>query len=211
MRLSYDPVRQSLRLVLPPRAPITAARLWAQEQDDWIARQIAKADHPAAVTAGTCLPWRGDVMLVDWHPDHPRVPSLVGGAPSRLELGGAEAGIGRRVGRWMRARALHNFTDATTVMAARAGLRCSGVAVGDPRRRWGSCSASGEIRYSWRIIMAPDFVQTALVAHEVAHLAHLNHGAAFHRLVDELVGDMAGQSRNWLRTNGPALHRWRFE
>jgi predicted metal-dependent hydrolase len=96
-------------------------------------------------------------------------------------------------------------------MAQRAGVVCDQVAVGDPRSRWGSCSAGRRIRYSWRVIMAPDHVRTGLVAHEVAHLVHMHHGPAFHALVDDLIGDVARHSGAWLKEHGPALHRWRFD
>lgn len=211
MRLSYDPVRQTLRLILPPRASLKSARQWAQDQQQWVDDQLAKAPPLIRVEAGTCLPWGEGQLLLDWAADRPRAPRLIDDGQPRLILGGPEAGVGRRVGRWLRSLALTQFTDATHAMAAEAGLQCTGVAVGDPRRRWGSCASGGHIRYSWRIIMAPRFVQTALVAHEVAHLAHMDHGPDFHRLVDDLVGPVATQSRHWLRANGAALHRWRFD
>jgi predicted metal-dependent hydrolase len=83
----------------------------------------------------------------------------------------------------------------------------SRVGVGDPLSRWGSCSASGAIRYSWRLILAPDWVRRATVAHEVAHRVHMNHGQAFHRLVEELLGVDPKPARLWLRRSGASLHR----
>ena len=73
--------------------------------------------------------------------------------------------------------------------------------------RWGSCSAAGAIRYSWRLILAPEFVRRATVAHEVAHLVHLNHGPDFHALVERLLGADPRPARAWLKREGAALHR----
>jgi predicted metal-dependent hydrolase len=81
------------------------------------------------------------------------------------------------------------------------------VGVGDPLSRWGSCSSSGGIRYSWRLILAPDWVRRATVAHEVAHRVHMNHSPAFHALVADLLGADPKPARSWLRSNGPLLHR----
>ncbi|MDP8994550.1 MAG: M48 family metallopeptidase, partial [Pseudomonadota bacterium] len=81
------------------------------------------------------------------------------------------------------------------------------VAVGDPISRWGSCSSSAAIRYSWRLILAPDWVRRATVAHEAAHLVHMNHGPAFHALVGELLGEDPRPAWLWLRREGAALHR----
>jgi predicted metal-dependent hydrolase len=81
------------------------------------------------------------------------------------------------------------------------------VGIGDPVSRWGSCSGSGTIRYSWRLILAPDFVRRATVAHEVAHLVHLDHGPDFHALVTRLLAEDPRPARTWLRRHGAALHR----
>src|SRR3546814_8044146 len=95
-------------------------------------------------------------------------------------------------------------------IATIAGLAVVRVAGGDPRSRWGSCTHDGDLRYSWRLVMAPDHVRRATVAHEVAHLRHMDHGAAFHALVDELHDGDVAAARGWLRREGRALHRYRF-
>ena len=93
---------------------------------------------------------------------------------------------------------------------ARANLIVGRVGVGDPRSRWGSCTHDGDLRYSWRLVMAPDHVRRATVAHEVAHLRHMDHSAAFHALVDDLHDGDVGAARAWLRREGRGLHRYRF-
>ena len=71
--------------------------------------------------------------------------------------------------------------------------------------RWGSCSGDGAIAYSWRLILMPPEVRRAIVAHEVAHLVHLNHSPSFHALAAELdPGHDA--ARRWLKRHGPAAH-----
>jgi hypothetical protein len=66
---------------------------------------------------------------------------------------------------------------------------------------------SRSISFSWRLILAPDFVLDYVVAHEVAHLLEMNHGARFWRLVRSLVADIDGP-QEWLKRNGVALHRY---
>src|SRR3546814_1211329 len=105
-----------------------------------------------------------------------------------LMLGGAEEAIAPRVLRWLRDRARETLHHETEVYAARAGLRLGQVSVGDPRSRWGSCASNGNIRYSWRLICAPIFVRRATVAHEVAHLAHMDHSPAFHARHADIYG-----------------------
>ena len=121
--------------------------------------------------------------------------------------GGPLEGLDRRLLRWLKSHARDLLDRETREFAARAGVMASRVAVGDPVSRWGSCSSKGAIRYSWRLILAPEFVRRATVAHEVAHLVHLNHGPDFHALVERLLGADPKPARAWLRREGAALHR----
>ncbi|MBT5049980.1 MAG: M48 family metallopeptidase, partial [Rhodospirillaceae bacterium] len=73
--------------------------------------------------------------------------------------------------------------------------------------RWGSCSPDGDLSFSWRVIMAPDYVLDYLVAHEVAHLAEMNHSPRFWAIVYQIT-DQADMGRDWLRREGANLHRY---
>jgi predicted metal-dependent hydrolase len=90
--------------------------------------------------------------------------------------------------------------------AAESGLRPSRVTVKDTRTRWGSCATSRALAFSWRLVMAPRFAQDYVVAHEVAHLRHMNHGRQFWALVDALTPHTRTAMR-WLRDEGPRLMR----
>ena len=98
------------------------------------------------------------------------------------------------------------LSEETREFAEKAGVSVPSVGVGDPVSRWGSCAASGAIRYSWRLILAPAFVRRATVAHEVAHRIHMNHSPRFHALVAELLESDPAPARRWLRAHGSALH-----
>jgi predicted metal-dependent hydrolase len=91
--------------------------------------------------------------------------------------------------------------------AGRLGRPLGRVSVRDTRSRWGSCSAGGNLSFSWRLILAPEHVLDYVVAHEAAHLVHMNHGARFWGTVASLGVDVAG-GRAWLRRNGEALLRY---
>ena len=88
-----------------------------------------------------------------------------------------------------------------------SGRYASRVSLRDPRSRWGSCSARGALSFSWRLVLAPEPVLDYVVAHEVAHLAEMNHGPRFWSLVHTLSGDSASP-RAWLRANGERLHAY---
>jgi predicted metal-dependent hydrolase len=206
-KLIFDGTRGELRLTLPRRASAARALKWASEQQDWLAEQVGKAAAPLLVGPGAAVPLFGAPRRIDWSAAAPRAVRL---ADDALTVGGPAETVGRRIERWLKAEALALMTRESREIAERAGLRVGRVGVGDPRSRWGSCTHDGDLRYSWRLVMAPDHVRRATVAHEVAHLRHMDHSAAFHALVDELHDGDVGAARAWLRREGRGLHRYRF-
>lgn len=206
-RLVFDAARAELRLTLPRRGSATKALRWASEQQDWLVEQVGKAVIPVDIAPGACVPLFGVERQIHWDPALPRAIRLDGDI---IRLGGPADGVGRRVERWLKAQALDLMAEESRILATRAGLAVGRIGVGDPRSRWGSCTATGDLRYSWRLVMAPDHVRRATVAHEVAHLRHMDHGRAFHALVDELHDGDVAAARAWLRREGRGLHRYRF-
>jgi len=202
-RLSVDPASGVVRLTLPKRAAIAPALRWAEAHGDWIAEQRAALPRPRPFVPGAEIPFGDAVLTIIWEPAASR---RIVRADDKLQCGGPIESLARRVTTWLKREALATLSAETAEFATRAGVDVSRVGIGDPRARWGSCSGSGAIRYSWRLILMPDRVRRATVAHEVAHRVHMNHGADFHALVDRLVGDDAALARVWLRRNGAALH-----
>nr|WP_208402985.1 SprT family zinc-dependent metalloprotease [Sphingomonas japonica] len=203
MRLSVDPATGAIRLVMPPRYAERRALAWAQEQQSWIAEQRGRLPQPRPFVDGARVPLGDDEVTIVWRQDAPRLPKR---EAATLVCGGPPERIAARIEAWLKRTALAALTADTLRFAKRAGVAVDGVAIGDPRARWGSCSSRGNIRYSWRLILAPVFVQEATVAHEVAHRVHMNHAPAFHALVAELLGTDPGPAYRWLRDNGAALH-----
>lgn len=203
-KLRVDPVTGVARLTLPPRAPLRPALAWVESQAEWIAAARAKLRPPTPLGPGATLAYDGAPLTIDWRADAPRTPSVQG---DRLCCGGPVDGLAPRLLRWLRAEAKRVLEAETRACAAGAKVTVERVAVGDARSRWGSCSSTGAIRYSWRLIMAPGWVRRAVVAHEVAHRVHMHHGPAFHALADRLNGGDSAPAMRWLRANGSALQR----
>jgi predicted metal-dependent hydrolase len=204
IRLRVDRRTGEIVLTIPRRASRRQALEWATGHRAWIEKQLLEVEAAERIVPGATLPLHGEPHRVEWVPGRARsvVPRdgrlLVGGPPENLES---------RVVRWLKRQALDLLSSETREFAALAGVTVSRVGIGDPVSRWGSCSASGAIRYSWRLILAPDFVRRATVAHEVAHRVHMHHGPDFHALVDRLAGSDARRARLWLRSRGAGLHR----
>jgi predicted metal-dependent hydrolase len=204
MRLRVDRRTGEVVLTIPKRASRRQALAWADGQRDWIEARLAEVAPAIRLVPGASLPLYGRPHGIDWSPDRPRTPRL---EEARLVIGGPAEGLEARLLRWLRRHARDLLAAETAELADRAGVKVNRVGIGDPLSRWGSCSASGGIRYSWRLVLAPDWVRRATVAHEVAHRVHMNHGPDFHRLVERLLGTDPTPARLWLRSHGPALHR----
>ena len=203
MRLSIDPASGLVRLTLPPRGSTRDGLAWAASKSAWIEAQRARLPHAVPFVPGAVLPFGDGELTLDWRAGAARTPVREG---DRLVIGGPVEGFGSRAERWLKREALRVLTEATLAVAARANVSIERVAVGDPRARWGSCSSGGAIRYSWRLILAPVQVRRFVVAHEVAHRRHMNHGPAFHALERELLGADPRPATLWLRRHGATLH-----
>ncbi len=203
MRLAVDPRNGAVRLTLPRRMSEARARRWAEEQRAWVEAQLGKLPAPRPFAPGAVIPFRGEQVPIEWEPRHPRLPRLDDG---RLIVGGPAEGVPRRIASFLKREALRVLSEETAVIAARAGVTVGRVGIGDPRARWGSCSARGDIRYAWRLILAPGFVLTSTVAHEVAHRLHMDHSPAFRAAEKRLLGTSPAPARAWLREHGAGLY-----
>ncbi|HET7816163.1 MAG TPA: SprT family zinc-dependent metalloprotease [Sphingomicrobium sp.] len=204
LRLRLDDTRGVLKLTGPLRMNRKAALEWAAEQRSWVERQVAAMPPAEPFEPGVRIPLEGiDVELL-WDEGAPRSPRLQGG---QLTCGGPREGFQRRIERFLKQLALDTLSTETKELCRRAGLTPPLIGVGDAGSRWGSCSASGRIRYSWRLILAPPDARRYVVAHEVAHLRHMDHGREFKALERQLFEGDAREARLLLRSVGPRLRR----
>ncbi len=121
-------------------------------------------------------------------------------------MSGDKLHLARRVRDHLRERARRELSTRARVLAERIERTIVRVSVRDTRTRWGSCSASGNLCFSWRLVFAPEEVLDYVVAHEVAHLVHMNHGTRFWRLVEKLCPG-SDRQRVWLNRNRARLLR----
>ena len=204
LTLRFDERRGALRLTVPPRTSRRAALQWAAGQRDWVERQLERQPTGVPLAPGATIPLEGaDVRLI-WVDGASR--SVVRTTES-LECGGPLASFPARIEAWLRRMACDTLSADTAEVARRAGVTVRAVSVGDPDSRWGSCSASGAIRYSWRLILAPPAARRFVVAHEVAHRIHMDHGPGFKALEAELFGESVAAARLLLRRAAPVIRR----
>ncbi len=204
LRLRFDEAAGVLKLTCPMRTSRRSALAWALDQRDWIEAQLARA-HPAEpFVPGASIPIEGCETWLAWAPDAPRSPRL---EPAELRCGGPESGFGRRIEIFLKTLARDTMSLEAADFAAMAGVHIRAVSVGDAGSRWGSCSSQGRIRLSWRLILAPPEARRYVVAHEVAHLKHFDHGPEFKALEARLFGSGLAAAKATLRRVGPRLRR----
>jgi predicted metal-dependent hydrolase len=205
----------TLRVKGPPLAPILTmpaygslreARSFLERHAGWLVRQMAKAPAPSPVADGAVIPLRGVAHVIRHNPAvRGTVAADVEDGAAVLRVAGGAEHIRRRVFDYLRKEARRDLEPAVAQYASALGVKAKAVRVRDTFSRWGSCSASGELSFSFRLVMAPPFVLGYLAAHEVAHLREMNHSRRFWRLVESVCEDRE-RARAWLLAEGPALH-----
>jgi hypothetical protein len=120
----------------------------------------------------------------------------------------AHAAVPRAVAvfeRWYRARAFQVISERVEWYAAKHGFDYRQVKITAARRQWGSCGAQGNLRFAWRLVMAPMQIIDYVVVHELVHLQHRNHSKRFWGKVMAILPDFK-QRISWLEENGYLLN-----
>jgi predicted metal-dependent hydrolase len=202
LRLKVDAASGRVVLVLPRGVGLAEGLGFAAEESEWIARRLDALPPAVPFAHGSVVPYLGTPH---------RLVHTGRGAVAReagvIAVGGQPEHMARRVHDWLRAEARRELTDRAHRTATPLGLAIDRVGVRDTTSRWGSCAATGRLSFSWRLIMAPDWILDSVVRHEVAHLEEPHHGPAFWALVGRLDPNLRA-ARAWLRTEGPRLLRY---
>src|SRR5438105_6425523 len=196
-------------LTMPPRGSVREAKEFAQKHGGWIAARLRRLPEAAPFADGTVLPLRGIQHRIMHRPGLRGTvwPEAGADGEALLCVAGGAPHIDRRVSDFLRREALRDLEVASRRAAEQFGVAIKRISVRDQSSRWGSCSTTGVLSYSWRLILAPPFVLDYLAAHEVCHLVELNHSARFWRLVKRLYADVE-RAKVWLDVNGTELHRY---
>ncbi|QTD54753.1 M48 family metallopeptidase [Parasphingorhabdus cellanae] len=201
--VSADIVKGEVRLTMPRYASTAQALRFAQSKSNWLAGRFADAPPPVPIINGTELAFTGESHFVRWSSNFSRKPLKI---DDEIRVGGPEERIEGRVIDWMKDQARSIYADDLSYYCDKAATELPALSIGDARRRWGSCSGRKAIRLSWRLVMAPPMVRRSVVAHEVAHLRHMNHSPAFYTLLDTIFEGERRAADRWLKQHGSALH-----
>jgi predicted metal-dependent hydrolase len=204
MIVKVNPATGEISVTAPSRRGLAHALDFARGEKDWIAGQLAKAPGAVDLTVGTTFPLRGVPHEIR---AAAKGPAPVWHEDSFVWVRGRPAHGPRRVLDFLKAEARKAFEMRALVHAAALGVTPSRITVRDTASRWGSCSSARSLSFSWRLILAPDFVLDYVVAHEIAHLREMNHSPRFWAHVKTLVPDLDAP-QEWLKRHGRELQRY---
>lgn len=202
--IHIDDATGEVVLVLPRRAALRDGLAFAHAKAAWISAKLNALPPAVPFRPGAVLPLLGDTLALEKPVNGARRVSHTEGA---LVVPGDGDAFADRVRRWLIAEARREIGTRAQQLAQLVKRPIRRLSIRDPSTRWGSCSAEGGLSFSWRLILAPPEVLDYVVAHEIAHLRHMNHGARFWSLVENLVGDCDAE-RAWLRRYGTQLRRY---
>jgi predicted metal-dependent hydrolase len=190
-------------VTLPPRAGRRAGLALLTTHAAWVAQRLAALSPGIAFAPGVEVPVGGAPHVIR-HLETGRGGAWIEGGA--ILVTGDPAFLPRRVADCLRAEARRRIADLAQRHAAAIGIRPRAIRIKDPSSRWGSCAPDRTLAFSWRLVMAPGFVLDYVVAHEVAHLAEMNHSARFWAHVARLTPH-CDAAQEWLRAHGPSLLR----
>ncbi|MEL6829456.1 MAG: SprT family zinc-dependent metalloprotease [Pseudomonadota bacterium] len=206
--LRVDERRREAVGVAPHKRMVPELMAFVEERSGWLKAQLAKIPEPCAVRNGAVIRLRDQPCKLSLEGSGRR-PQLIDGAPQILLLPGDPETIGRRALRYLKSQARTDLARSVEHHAKTLGIKTGRISVKDTRSRWGSCTAQGDLSFSWRLIMAPPHALDYVAAHECAHRLEMNHSSVFWQHVERCRPDWR-QSRDWLKAHGTALHSVEF-
>lgn len=202
--LRYNPTEHAINLTLPRHTRISDGINFITEKSDWLLSTLEDIPCKKQLKPGVCIWIGGERFRIKHTPELRGAFLLHDGV---LHISGAREHFPRRVEDALKKIAKQRISQLVQKYAARAGRRVNRITVRDTRSRWGSCSSTGNLSFSWRLIFAPRAVLEYVVAHEVAHLRVMNHSDRFWATVEAICPGY-GPAKEWLRIHGKELYRF---
>jgi predicted metal-dependent hydrolase len=208
--LRLDRTRREIVATAPSLRRLPEAAAFARERAAWIAERLAELPATEALRPGMLIEVFGRPVRLEAGAGRARWIEPIDGSTPRITAMGDGEGFTRAVILVIKKKAAEVLGARTAHYAEALGAPMPKVTIADAKSRWGSCKpgprgTAGNIRYSWRLALAPFEVADYVAAHECAHLLELNHGPRFWAHVRDLVGDER-RHRAWLRAEGARLH-----
>jgi predicted metal-dependent hydrolase len=212
LTLRVSRTRGAVILTIPRSTALREADLFVSRSLDWVRERLERVPEPAPFVDGGVVPLRGEPHAIAFAGKGRGRPvvSIEPGSSTELPqllVSGAPEHAPRRLRDWLMAEASKDLERCAAAHAHALGVRVRRITLRDQKSRWGSCSSTGQLSFSWRLVLAPPFVLDYVAAHEVAHLKEMNHGVRFWRHVAKLFPRLE-EAKLWLRLHGMDLYRY---
>ena len=204
MILRIDNKVEGAVVTLPLWASEREALLMVQEKSDWVLTKLDTIPPKIFFESGATIPLLGEYYNIFHDPNQKEV---VIKSRYEIRLGGRREHLSRRLGDWLRKEAKITIQPKAIEMAEKYNWKIGRISVRDTKSRWGSCASSGNLSFCWRLIFAPEWVLNYVIAHEVSHLRHMNHGSEFWQTVANF-NVRVDEARVWLSKNAEQLQRY---
>jgi predicted metal-dependent hydrolase len=201
LALRLDPKARVFDLVVPKGVSMRKAERFAESHEGWMRDKLAELPSAIAFVDGAIIPVMGRDRVIDVFVDDSIKRTKITMTDTHLEVRTNLDDPQSRIRRWLKALAKEELEAMSHVKAAEIGKNVAAVSIRDTKSRWGSCSESGKISYSWRLIFAPWAAIDYVVAHEVAHLQHMDHSKAFWSVCEGLSEDYKA-GHGWMKRHG---------
>lgn len=210
LTLRVSRTRRTVIVTLPEQCDIDEAGSFITRNIEWVRARLDSLPDPVPFLDGVFIPLRGEAHKVVFTGQTSRrgpVEKREGAAYPELHVSGLIEHAPRRLKDWLSKEAHRALDERVSFHAKRLGVTAKRIAVRDQTSRWGSCSTTGVLSFSWRLIMAPPEILDYVAAHEVAHLKEMNHGPRFWALVAKTMPGLE-DAKKWLQVYGMDLHRY---
>jgi predicted metal-dependent hydrolase len=202
--LRYHPGNHAISLTLPRHTRVVEGLNFLTQKSEWLITTLLEMPSKKRIKPGVVIPLLGERVRVK-HDKQQRYAYLL--KDEVLTISGEREEFTKRMTDALRKVAREEITTRALKMAKKTERRIQRITVRDTRSRWGSCSSTGNLSFSWRLIFAPEEVLEYVVAHEVAHLRYMNHSEKFWNLVSYLCPNYEA-AKAWLKLHGKELYRF---
>lgn len=211
LTLRVSRTRRAVIVTLPVQCDLGEANSFLSRNIDWVRERLDSLPRPVPFSDGALMPLRGEFHRIVFtgkrQTGGPVQREANATSISELHIGGRNEHAPRRLRDWLIEEARRDLDERVVHHARNLGVKPKRIAIRDQATRWGSCSTTGVLSFSWRLILAPARILDYVAAHEVAHLAEMNHGPKFWALVERTMPTMK-EAKTWLQLYGLDLHQY---
>lgn len=196
--------QKGVEVILPKKSALKKAEHFVQKKRHWIIKHANALPKKLEFLEGKEIQIAGNTYIIS-HSGKLRGVSQL--KDNQLIVSGYKEHIPRKVKDFLKQYAKNEITALATCYAGIMNVSFKKISIKDTTTRWGSCTANGNLSFSWRLILAPYETLKYVVVHELAHRTEMNHSKSFWNIVENTLPEYK-PAKYWLQKNGQSLHQY---